>query len=149
MEPTTTVVSLGDASIIAGVTGLLLAFVFLVLWRRATDRVASAVEHSDPSSAALISSLVALADLSTSPAQRGQASKVLATVGVERIEVGPGDDFDAELHSAVGTELTDDAGLIGQVVYVARDGWSRGDELVRAAEVIVWVRGTKAPPVEP
>ena len=149
MEPTTTF-TLGDAGLIAGVAGLLLAVVFLVLWRRAVAAPAVApaeqTADTDADAEALVASVIALADLSTSAAQRRQASRVLATVGVERIEVGEGDAFDSELHAAVDTEETNDANLVGHVASVARDGWMRDGELVRAADVVVWVSGSQAPP---
>jgi molecular chaperone GrpE len=61
---------------------------------------------------------------------------ILARNGIETFGAGPGEPFDARLHSAAGVDPTEDEQLDRTVAEVVRSGfrWDSGD-VIRAAEV--------------
>jgi molecular chaperone GrpE len=60
---------------------------------------------------------------------------VLASEGVERIPAD-GAEFDPRLHEAIGSQVSAEAPE-GQVLHVVRQGYRRGDRVLRPAQVIV------------
>ena len=67
---------------------------------------------------------------------RDQFLAKLESFGVARLAV-LGEPFDAVRHEAVTTTRVDDAAQDGRVVAVLKEGYGIGDELLRAASVVV------------
>jgi hypothetical protein len=80
-----------------------------------------------------------LHDATERPALRERIARTLADAGVTAI-VPLGDVFDPDHDEAVTTVVTDDPSLFGRVASVERAGFRDGDQLLRPAEVAVYVR---------
>lgn len=57
--------------------------------------------------------------------------------GLELIEVGPGDVFDAEVHDAITQIPAPDKKLKGKIVDVVEKGFKLGDRIIRHPKVVV------------
>lgn len=66
-----------------------------------------------------------------------ELADVLAHTGVEVLPVAEGEPYDPARHRAAEVRDTTDAKLDGTVAAVRRDGFARGEQVVRRAEVIV------------
>lgn len=66
-----------------------------------------------------------------------ELAEALGRTGVERYEVGVGDAFDREVHRPLGTAPVADEKRDGTVVEVNTDGFTRGEQVVRRAQVTV------------
>jgi len=66
-----------------------------------------------------------------------EIAEALARAGAERYTVEPGDLFDQARHRPVGTVPVTDPALDGAVVAARTDGFGRGEQVLRRAEVII------------
>jgi molecular chaperone GrpE (heat shock protein) len=87
----------------------------------------------------LVDGLIAAHDLATevgATVVQAHVERVLGNAGIRRIDAGPARPFDAAVHLAISVErnAAATAPTIGREV---RPGWSRGDAVVRPAEVVV------------
>ena len=71
---------------------------------------------------------------------RDQFLRKLEGFGVVRLQA-LGEPFDAERHEAVTTMPVEDSARVGAVVAVVREGYLIGDDLLRAASVVVGTAG--------
>jgi molecular chaperone GrpE len=63
--------------------------------------------------------------------------KTLEKKGVKPMDIGPGSDFDAELHEAITQFPTQDEKMKGKVVDVIEKGYYLGDKVIRFAKVVI------------
>jgi hypothetical protein len=88
---------------------------------------------------ALIDDVIAAHDLSAgSDAVRVQLERVLAAAGVQRMTVPNGAPFDPARHHVEATEAVVPGGVPMAVAREVRPGWTRGDQVIRPAGVVVW-----------
>lgn len=66
-----------------------------------------------------------------------ELAEALGRTGVERFQVAAGERFDNSLHRPVGAQTVADPELDGTVAEVCSDGFKRGEQTVRRAEVRV------------
>ncbi|MCD0448717.1 nucleotide exchange factor GrpE [Actinocorallia sp. API 0066] len=66
-----------------------------------------------------------------------ELAEALGRTGVEIFEVEFGEPYDSARHRPLGVEPVTDRGLDGKVVEVCREGFARGDVIVRRAQVRV------------
>lgn len=64
-----------------------------------------------------------------------ELAEALGRTGVEIFEVEFGEPYDSARHRPLGVEPVTDRGLDGRVVEVCRDGFARGEVVVRRAQV--------------
>ncbi|MDQ0693197.1 nucleotide exchange factor GrpE [Arthrobacter sp. W4I7] len=93
----------------------------------------------------VIEELIALDDMTVSPAMSSQINRILRTAGAEKDSPEPGSPFDPNLHSAVSTiPGNGDGDGPYTIADVIRPGWRIGSTMIRPAEVSVQV-GTAIP----
>ncbi len=63
--------------------------------------------------------------------------KVLELYGIKTMEVGPGSDFNPDLHEAITQISAPEPGLKGKVVDVVEKGYVLNDKVMRYAKVVV------------
>ncbi len=63
--------------------------------------------------------------------------KILGQYGVKPIEVGPGSEFNTDVHEAITQIPAPDASLIGKVVDVVEKGYLLNEKVIRFAKVVV------------
>ncbi|GAB3686849.1 hypothetical protein GCM10027589_55510 [Actinocorallia lasiicapitis] len=66
-----------------------------------------------------------------------ELAEALGRTGVEKYDVSPGDVYDRDLHRPLGAAPVEDKALDGRVVEVCSDGFTRGEQIVRRAQVRV------------
>jgi molecular chaperone GrpE (heat shock protein) len=66
-----------------------------------------------------------------------ELAEALGRTGIEKYEVGLGDLYDRELHRPLGPAPVTDEDLDGRVVEICSDGFARGEQIVRRAQVRV------------
>jgi molecular chaperone GrpE len=64
-------------------------------------------------------------------------SDTLRNQGLSQMEVGQGDDFDAELHEAITQIPAPEEKLKGKIVDVVGTGYKLGDKIIRYPKVVV------------
>ncbi len=87
----------------------------------------------------LVSGLIGVYDLSADTAVQTQIAQILARVGVERIEVLPGTEFDPSRFEAVSTVVSTDPADRRRVAQTLRPGWQSTGAVLRSPQVSVWV----------
>jgi len=63
--------------------------------------------------------------------------ETLKNKGLEQIEVGPGDVFDAEVHDAITQIPAPDKKMKGKIIDVVEKGFKLGDRIIRHPKVVV------------
>ncbi|TAI49444.1 nucleotide exchange factor GrpE [Flagellimonas allohymeniacidonis] len=63
--------------------------------------------------------------------------ETLRNKGLEQIEVGPGDVFDAEVHDAITQIPAPDKKMKGKIIDVVEKGFKLGDRIIRHPKVVV------------
>jgi molecular chaperone GrpE len=66
-----------------------------------------------------------------------EIAEALARAGAERYTVEPGEPFDQARHRPVGTVAVTDPALDGTVMAARGDGFRRGEQILRRAEVVI------------
>jgi molecular chaperone GrpE (heat shock protein) len=66
-----------------------------------------------------------------------EIAEALARAGAERYTVEPGEPFDQAVHKPVETVAVSDPALDGTVVAARGDGFRRGEQILRRAEVVI------------
>ncbi len=92
---------------------------------RLVDRLRELVEHAQPDGHALVSAVE-------------EVLEILARNGVTPFRTPLGETFSPETQERIGGAPTDDARLAGRVAASVRDGYRRGERLLRAESVTVW-----------
>ncbi len=79
----------------------------------------------------------------------GFADDIELLLGQHGIEAysAPGEDFDPRLQTALRTEATDDADLVGTIAERLRSGFSEGETLLQKERVAVYAATRSAPPI--
>ena len=62
---------------------------------------------------------------------------ILKNQGLAKLEVGQGDDFDAELHEAITQSPGPEEKLKGRIVDVVGTGYKLGEKIIRYPKVVV------------
>lgn len=93
------------------------------------------VREPDPD---LVAGLLAVADLSTSPAVQSQVRTTLRSVGIDEMSAAPGEPFDVERHNGVGWLPTADPAQHMRVARAVRTGWTSATGVLRPADVEVF-----------
>lgn len=89
--------------------------------------------------AGLVDDVVAAHDLSAgSDAIRVQLERALGAAGVQRMAVRVGAPFDPARHHVEATEPVVPGGMPMAVAREVRPGWTRGDQVLRPAGVVLW-----------
>jgi molecular chaperone GrpE len=79
----------------------------------------------------------ALVELKKSDDADQQQGVALRNQGLSQMEVGQGDDFDAELHEAITQIPAPEEKLKGKIVDVVGTGYKLGDKIIRYPKVVV------------
>ena len=66
-----------------------------------------------------------------------EIAEALARAGAERYTADPGEPFDQARHKPVDTMAVTDPALDGTVMAARRDGFRRGEQILRRAEVVI------------
>jgi molecular chaperone GrpE len=70
-----------------------------------------------------------------------EIAEALARAGAERYSVEPGEPFDQARHKPVDTVAVTDPALDGTVMAARSDGFRRGEQILRRAEVVIGKAG--------
>ncbi|MDX6688364.1 MAG: molecular chaperone GrpE [Baekduia sp.] len=118
--------------------------------RRATDAADAVVRDWLEVADSIERALAATPDDRTGEGVRAVADQIAATLAREGVSRtgAPGERFDPERHEAVDVRMTTDA-EDRSIVDVARAGYTRGDRVLRPAQVVVARRPPPAESAEP
>ncbi|KQO98487.1 nucleotide exchange factor GrpE [Leifsonia sp. Leaf264] len=107
-----------------------------VAWQAAANQAAAG-----GFSQSTVNELLELGDLTDSEAAKEKLSQVLAPSGVARMAVAAGDPFNDAWHRSVERRQATDHSQDRTIAAVLRDGYVSGSQVVRVADVAVWMAG--------